>query len=138
MLGPDDFVGKWSVDRFIDDRYAGQTGSFKGTATLTALSKTALKYVETGKLILGAGFPLSATRDYIWCFGSDRVSVEFSDGRPFHSFFAEGKSVGTDHPCGDDFYKVSYDFEAWPNWMAVWTVAGPRKNYTSTTQYSRD
>lgn len=60
----------------------------------------------------------------------------FDDGRPFHRFCLAQKAEGSDHPCGDDLYRVAYDFSDWPHWQAVWTVVGPRKDYTSTTRYA--
>lgn len=135
MLTPEDFLGEWIVDRFIDDRYSGQTGSFQGKAWVTAATPSNLIYRETGEMQLGQAPCMTATRSYGWAFRDGKVVVSFDDGRPSHSFVPDGVGAGTDHPCGDDFYKVLYNFVSWPAWSAVWTVEGPRKDYTSTTQY---
>lgn len=137
MLKAEDFAGEWSLRRAIDDRLADQLGTFEGIAKFVAGGEGSLKYLETGSLRLGQGPLMTATREYDWDFGAEEVTVTFPDGRPFHSFKPTGKSSGTDHPCGDDYYKVAYDFSDWPKWTAQWTVSGPRKDYTSTTHYLR-
>jgi len=138
MLQPSDFLGLWGVTRTIEDRHSHQIGRFDGEATFAQKSSGALSYVETGQMRLGQGPSMTATRSYIWQFKKDHIDILFEDGRPFHSFEPSGKSSGTDHPCGDDYYTVAYDFLDWPSWSAVWTVSGPRKDYTSSTFYKRD
>ena len=135
MLGPDDFAGRWVLQRQIDDRFGGQTGEMSGEAVFSA-DADGLIYRETGQMRLGTGPLMTAQRRYLWRFGDD-VEVLFDDGRPFHRFAAKGNGAGTDHPCGDDIYRVAYDFTAWPVWSAVWAVIGPRKDYTSQSRYLR-
>lgn len=136
MLGRDDFVGAWRLQRLIDDRMSAQTGDFQGTADLR-VSEAGLAYSETGKMRLGAGPIMTAQRQYNWTFRSDSVVVTFEDGAAFHSFVPAGLAPGTDHPCGDDFYRVVYDFTDWPIWQTTWDVMGPRKDYTSVSTYQR-
>jgi len=45
------------------------------------------------------------------------------------------QAEGTPHLCGQDLYHVAYDFRDWPRWSARWEVAGPRKDYVSTSTY---
>lgn len=137
MLGRADFEGHWRLERQIDDRRAGQTGTFRGSANLRAAGEDALHYAEAGQMKLGQGPLMTAERRYHWQIAPDLVIVSFDDGRPFHSFRPEGTVAGTDHPCGEDFYTVRYDFSRWPRWEAIWTVRGPRKDYTSTSVYTR-
>lgn len=132
-----DFLGDWSVARHITDRHAGQTGHFAGAARLEAIGADDLRYVEEGLIRLGDGPPLRARRVYLWRFAAGRVLVSFEDGREFHSFAAGTTGAGTDHPCGDDLYRVAYDFMHWPMWSARWDVTGPRKDYTLETIYRR-
>ena len=132
-----DFVGDWILQRQITDRYLNQTGVFSGLATLQPLEPDVLKYSENGKVRLGEGPCMSATRDYVWRFVGNRVEVKFVNGDAFHIFVPAGAVDGTDHPCGDDFYRVHYDFLQWPEWTVTWTVSGPRKDYTSVSRYVR-
>ena len=137
MLRAADFEGAWQLTRQIDDRLAGQVAEMDGKAGFKLDVPDALTYVETGQLRIAGGPPFEARRRYVWSFVDDRVFVTFDDGAPFHSFAPKGKGVGTDHPCGDDFYRVTYDFTAWPTWRATWDVRGPRKDYTSVSVYMR-
>ncbi|MFO8126084.1 DUF6314 family protein [Yoonia sp.] len=136
-LGAEDFQGVWALRRTIVDRRDGQNGVLQGQAVFTATDANHLIYHETGTLTLEAGATLEATRRYLWEFSKGEVVVTFADGRPFHRFVPSGHAAGTDHPCGADVYKVRYDFTAWPDWIAVWTVTGPRKEYVSTSTYQR-
>lgn len=137
LLGPEDFCGDWVLSRTIEDRLQRQDGQFTGTARFEAAGSARLAYAEQGRLRLGAGPDLIASRQYFWDFTAEGVDVRFDDGRPFHRFVPQGHAAGTNHLCGDDDYTVRYDFMAWPYWQAVWSVKGPRKNYTSASHYSR-
>lgn len=135
MRAPHDFVGQWSLHRTIRDRLHGHHGALDGQATFSQTDATHLTYDETGTLKLESGAQLEATRQYLWTFAPDLVTVRFWDGRLFHQFVPSHHAAGTDHPCGEDFYTVRYDFTSWPEWTAVWTVTGPRKDYVSTSTY---
>jgi hypothetical protein len=87
---------------------------------------------------MGAGPEFEARRAYLWSFEGTGVVVRFDDETPFHSFTAIGQSDGTVHHCGADTYRVRYDFSHWPRWQATWRVTGPRKDYLSVSDYSRD
>lgn len=132
-----DFAGRWRIDRHIDDRLAGQTGWFEGAAELTPDGKGQLAWAERGLLRLGQGPAFEARRDYLWVFDAAGIEVLFPDGRPFHRFVPEGRAAGTDHPCGADLYRVTYDFTAWPVWTARWQVSGPRKDYVMESRLCR-
>ncbi len=134
MLGPEDFIGAWTVARRIDDRLAG-AGRFDGTAVFAPVPG-GLSYAERGILQTGAG-AFEARRGYLWQFGAEGVAVLFEDGRPFHRFTPAGRAAGSDHPCGADLYRVEYDFARWPEWSAVWQVSGPRKDYRMHTTFAR-
>lgn len=135
MLGPGDFAGRWRLTRAIDDRLSGQQGHLTGEARFAGQGAE-LVYDEVGQFQMGASPAMTAERRYLWHFTDTRVEVSFADGAQFHSFVADGLGDGTDHPCGADFYQVRYDFRSWPNWQAVWTVRGPRKDYTARSDYS--
>ena len=132
-----DFAGVWQVLRQITDRRAGQGGQFSGQAALTPDGPSGLRYAETGQMQIGTGPALRATRRYLWLFDGALVTVQFDDGRPFHHFTAMGLAAGTDHLCGDDMYRVRYDFTLWPDWTACWEVSGPRKDYRLESRYWR-
>jgi hypothetical protein len=134
MLTLTDFTCAWRVQRTIEDRL-GPPGRFEGRAFLTPDGK-GLRYREEGTLRLGDGATMTAHRDYLWRASGDRIEVLFADGRPFHSFVPCGQAPGTDHPCGRDLYRVTYDFTAWPHWTAEWVVTGPAKDYRMLSAYA--
>jgi hypothetical protein len=129
-----DFIGNWSVARQIDDRTAGATLHFLGTATFTP-DPAGLTYAEAGRLALPDGTTLAAERRYLWRESEDGIAVLFADGRPFHSFGTANPLAA--HWCDPDTYRVAYDFAAWPAWSATWDVTGPRKDYRMRSHYSR-
>lgn len=137
MIGRDDFAGSWILSRQIVDRHGGQDGRMDGRMVLAPQGDDMLQYAEMGEMRLDNGPVLQASRSYLWRFAIDRVVVTFADGAAFHSFVPKGQAAGTDHPCGDDFYRVAYDFTPWPHWTATWDVSGPRKDYTSVSRYQR-
>ena len=135
-MSPADFAGVWQVGRIITDRLAGQVGRFDGQAVLSAAG-TDLTYEEAGRLQMGQGAVMTATRRYHWAFRDGLVVVTFADHGPFHSFQPGVSGAGTDHSCGSDLYRVKYGFSEWPVWTAVWQVSGPRKEYSLDSRYWR-
>lgn len=136
MLNETDFRGTWQLNRRITDRAAGAEMSLSGVAEFTPAGAGRLAYAEEGELVMPGGHVLRAERRYTWVFGPGGVAVLFDDGRPFHDFVPEGAGTGTPHPCGEDLYRVAYDFAAWPVWRATWEVSGPRKSYRSESRYA--
>ena len=124
-----------AAGRRIEDRLTGGNARFDGILTLTPDDR-GLIWCETGTLCLEGVPPVTATRRYLWREGPDgTIGVFFDDGRPFHSFRPDGRPEAA-HWCDPDSYDARYDFTRWPDWEAVWTVRGPRKDYTSHTRYS--
>lgn len=136
MLGLAAFAGCWRLQRRITDRMAGQVGHLTGQAVFTPDGPDRLDYHETGTLRIGDGAPMAATRAYLWIFDAGGVAVRFADGAAFHRFTPAGHAAGSDHLCGADLYRVAYDFTRWPAWRATWVVHGPRKDYTSVSDYA--
>ena len=130
------FAGRWALARRIDDRLAGRSGTFTGSATFTPDAE-GLTYDETGSLTLGDAPPLTATRRYLWRQDGPRITVLFADGRAFHSFDPASTTAEAGHWCDPDTYHVTYDFAGWPDWTATWDVAGPRKDYRMVSRYCR-
>jgi hypothetical protein len=126
------FEGRWAVSREIADA-KGVDGRFDGTATFVR-EGAGLRYVERGVLRLGTA-EMQAERRYVWTAG-EGVEVWFDDGRFFHGF-ALGDTAEATHDCPPDWYEVSYDFRAWPEWSSRWRVTGPRKDYVMTSRFVR-
>ncbi|MGB0507991.1 MAG: DUF6314 family protein [Pikeienuella sp.] len=134
------FRGRWKMTRKIEDR-RGPDAVFTGVAEFTPLSDAVLAYREVGELSLGDSV-MTAERQYVWKFGQNgEISVDFSDGRYFHSFNPEQNLTQARHLCVDDIYDVQFEFDRENNgvdvWQCIWRVAGPRKDYVSHTEFVR-
>ncbi len=139
MQGPKgvaDFLGRWRIDRRIEDRAGGTTGRFEGQGVFLARGAKAV-YVERGLLYYGTQPPMQAERSYLWRDGPTGIEVFFHDGRPFHRIGLAGETAEARHWCDPDSYVVHYDFGDWPLWSARWDVTGPRKDYVMRSLYRR-
>jgi hypothetical protein len=136
QLSLSDFAGNWSLSREIDDRLAHAQSSFVGTAIFVNFA-AGLLLTEAGILTMTAQQPMQATRRYRWRQNGDAIAVSFEDGRDFHVFRPNEGTPAASHDCSPDFYRVKYDFSAWPNWGCTWHVTGPRKDYQLTSDYRR-
>ncbi|MBD3624394.1 MAG: hypothetical protein HUJ24_03245 [Rhodobacteraceae bacterium] len=131
-----DFRGLWTLTRRIEDARAGEVLHLTGTATFIE-DPHGLICDEKGALVREGHPPMTATRRYLWRQDGRLIRVLFADGRPFHAF-VPGPRAKAEHDCAPDTYAVEYDFSDWPDWRAVWTVGGPRKDYVMRSDYRRD
>lgn len=166
-LDPRTLLGRWSFDRTIDDRAAGDRKSVDGTLTLTAAatdsaldtesadaSEARIRWFEEGILHLGDQ-DLPVTRTLFVEPRGDEWFVVFEDGHDFHPWTT---GVQVEHPCGADMYRGRIDVAgplgtgsedtgsedtdperatAPRSWSVRWDVVGPAKDYTMTTRLRR-
>ncbi len=128
-----DLEGRWQVSRRIADRL-GPEARFAGEAEILP-DGDRWQYAERGTLTLAGQPGFAAHRVYKFAERDGGADVFFEDGRFFHAF--DWEAAEAEHLCGADLYRVRYDFGDWPDWSAVWTVAGPRKDYVMTSTYRR-
>jgi hypothetical protein len=115
--------GAWHLSRILDDRRTP--------------CGARLIYRERGVLRIGA-YRGRAERDYRYAFPTPgRAEVAFDDGAPFHDLDLTAGTWSADHRCREDRYQGRFRVLAPDVWEAVWRVAGPRKDQTLTTRYSR-
>jgi hypothetical protein len=136
-----DFIGRWRIERRIEDRHMAGTGLFEGAALFVADGQ-GLAYEEAGELRLPAGAGMKSTRRYLWRQDApEAIDVLFEDGSDFHRIETGREVVTAWHDCMPDTYEVSYNFSRFrdetPSWRAIWQVTGPRKDYTMITDYSK-
>ena len=127
-----DFAGDWGVTRRIADRAGAQCLRFAGIARFVP-EADGLAYEERGWLRLPGLPPMEAHRRYRWRADGGLIVVVLGVGRPFHAFDPEAPEAL--HLCAPDTYRVAYRFARWPRWTAVWTVTGPRKDYTMLSRF---
>ena len=131
----EDFAGKWRLNRTIV-QHTGESFVFEGAADFT-WHEQRLVYKEVGLVKAPNGKRLPAERTYFWQKGSGgQIDVLFDDNRYFHSF--SGLVLHAEHLCGEDDYKVDYNFARWPVWESEWRVTGPRKDYAMHSRYEPD
>lgn len=130
-----DFEGRWRITRRIEDHWMGTTGLFEGLARFTPDGQ-GLGYHEVGELKLPQEVPLAASRRFLWRRDADGIEVLYEDGTLFHRIAGNTRVVQAWHACGQDDYEVSYNFTHWPDWRMIWRVRGPRKDYTSISDFS--
>lgn len=151
-------TGSWIFERFINDRKNNCVIEVEGTANWAESSPDRLLYTELGRLkrndlSLAAAVETRNSYEYRLNAGHPAAcDVYFSDGRFFHELdLSTGKHESIVHNCVNDVYTGT--------WLALvvanstpavgelpsstrrlrvtWTVAGPTKDYTSITDYSR-
>jgi hypothetical protein len=125
-----DFAGIWRLERQITHQN-GPPAEFLGRAEWQP-APGGMQYFEQGKLSIAGHPPVQAERRYFW---HDDLRVDFSDGRFFHQVPAMGGTAR--HWCDPDMYDVRYDFSGWPRFEVTWQVAGPAKEYTMVSRYTR-
>ena len=131
-----DFLGLWHIDRVTTDYLGGADGVFVAQAEILIHEPGAI-YTETGELTLANAAPMRATRQYLWQQTGGLITVDFADGRPFHTFDPMAAAPSAEHDCPPDTYCVEYDFADWPRWQSRWRVRGPRKDYLMVSNFRR-
>jgi hypothetical protein len=136
-------LGSWRVNRSIEDRQAGISGTFQGSALLVIPPEWQARgvwarYDETGTLEFG-GHRGPATRTLGYMRRHDgTVAVFFPDGRPYIDLDLRTGSCERDHPCRDDLYRLKFTVRSLDEFQEHWEVQGPAKNYQATTTLTRE
>lgn len=124
---PRALLGRWRIEREVDDRRAGERHAIDGVLEITDEGDR-LRWEErmvwhrpAGDVDVRRGLWLVPTDDGWW--------VRFEDGRDFHPW-RPGEAVV--HPCAPDTYagEVGGDVR---RWVVTWRATGPAKDYTMTS-----
>jgi Family of unknown function (DUF6314) len=130
--------GRWRLERRLDDRRSGVSGTFTGYAEFAATDDPAvLHHVERGELRFGDHVG-PATRRLV-CLGrpGGTVDVRFADGRDFYVLDLRSGQWVARHRCAEDTYVVRYLVRA-AGWLEErWLVTGPRKGYETVATLRR-
>ena len=131
-------TGTWRIARTVKDARSGQDGGFDGTAVFAPLPDGGLLLTESGTMWLG-GYAGPAEQTYRYAFPVDpgRAEVFRHDGTPFHDLDLTAGSAEAIHHCGADLYRGSFRVEGDDEWIAEWSVSGPRKDYHMVTRHIR-
>lgn len=157
--------GTWKVHRELNSAIATfPSGTFTGIAnfhprfpTDSAYDQEYL-YIESGEFVTEQGFRMQASRRYVFRYSDarDKITSWFvkEDGLTVDYLFldleiqqdAEGSDADTCtaksiHHCSPDVYDARYDWHfknvSIESFKVVYHVTGPKKDYVSTTEYTR-
>ena len=134
----DQLEGSWSLERIIEG-----LATMEGVATFTRDGADALAYHEEGEVRLVHGQAVKAHRDYRFERAPRGFNVLFAEVTPrlFHRIELAREDTALTgaaaHLCAPDTYDSSYQFLADGSFVIRHAVRGPRKDYVSTTTFSR-
>lgn len=114
-------------------------------------SQNQLLYREEGNVIFAqstSSTPLPFYREYLYSFKST-TTADVSFWRPgnveehlkfFHTLQVSEEGIGatSEHLCIDDLYVATINVASDCMFIATWVVEGPNKQYTITTEFTRD
>jgi hypothetical protein len=132
VIGPDQLVGEWTIERDVTDLRAGLVGEFTGTLCVRA-DGDSYGWHETGTLHWGdytgaAERHLQLRRiegDWWMCF---------ADGGPFHPWRVGVEVV---HPCAADVYRGRIEPNGDDEFTLTWDVTGPAKRQLIVSRMRR-
>lgn len=127
-LDPRLLLGRWRLDRVIEDAYAGQRSTVAGVLELVEEGPGSIRWEEQGRWHRG-GDILEVRRRLNLELRESAWWVLFEDGRPFHAWTPGTQVV---HPCGADTYRGLVSGGA-DQWTVRWDVEGPAKDYSMTS-----
>jgi hypothetical protein len=129
--------GSWRIDRCLLDRRHSVAGKMIGEARFSPETNSLL-YQERGSMTFGSyEGSVEQTHRYEFPDGTSRASVYFHDGRPFHELDLSRGLAFVAHACGADFYQGRFTALDDRRWQSAWNVAGPRKDQSIRTLYTR-
>lgn len=131
--------GSWRVRRTIDDRLAGDRGTFEGIAHYRSLASDtpSLRFEERGEVSFGAYRGTARRELELVATSASVISVNFVDGHHFIDLdFAGGTSCDV-HLCNADRYEITMSVTSSTTLEERWVVRGPAKDYVATTTLER-
>jgi hypothetical protein len=131
--------GSWHLDRVLDDRRQGVSGTFSGEAQFAPAGDPAvLRYCERGQLTFG-GHCGPAWRSLLYRgLPGGAADVRFADGREFYRLDLASGRWRAKHVCaGRDDYVVTFLVVTADLLEERWRVTGPGKDYVSLTMFRR-
>ena len=137
--------GQWSINRKFDDRTSSDlSGSASGRTTLKSNNETILSYNEIVEAAFNNGVESTGTTSYKFKIEQNKLHQYLvSSNKESHmfelNFFATNgkKYAKASYICEKDKYDVVYSFLDNSQFYVIYTVTGPKKNYTTLTSYER-
>ncbi|HEU5007776.1 MAG TPA: DUF6314 family protein [Jatrophihabitantaceae bacterium] len=132
MIGPDELVGEWTIEREVSDLLAGIVGKFAGTLRVSA-DGAGFPWYESGMLTWG-DYTGPAERSLLLRTVDGAWWMCFADGRLFHPW-----QVGVEvvHPCAADVYRGRIEPNGADEFTITWHVTGPAKRQLIVSRMTR-
>ncbi|SDD75304.1 DUF6314 family protein [Auraticoccus monumenti] len=130
---PTELVGRWHLERTVQDRRHGRSGTVTGTLRIEP-GPDGLVWAESG-LLVWQGRTVPVHRTLQVRPAGRGWEVTFEDGRPFHPWVP---GTWVDHLCGADHYRGLV--EVGPDRRRVdvtWVTTGPTKDDVLRTRLTR-
>ncbi len=138
-------AGAWRVFRKIQ-----YNGYFVGVAYFAGDPNNRLYYYEKGFYVTAQNKKIMTYRDYWYCLENNKINVYFSEnGLPsklFYSLEISNKNIENEttrlfatgqHLCLQDFYDATYFFLEKNQFILIYHVVGPKKDFFHETYFSR-
>lgn len=132
MVGPDELVGEWTIDREVSDLRAGIVGAFTGTLLVTA-DEAGYRWYESGTLHWG-DYTGPAERALLLRRHEGSWWMCFADGGLFHPWRVDVEVV---HPCAADLYRGRIEPNGPDGFTLTWDVTGPHKRQLIVSRMTR-
>lgn len=132
MIGPQELVGEWTIDRQVSDLRAGIVGEFTGTLRVSADGE-GFRWYESGTLTW-VDYTGPAERSLLLRRHDGSWWMCFADGRLFHPWQVGGEVV---HPCAADLYRGWIEPNGPDEFTLTWDVTGPHKRQLIVSRMAR-
>jgi hypothetical protein len=132
VIGPDELVGGWTIEREVSDLRVGLAGDFTGTLRVCA-DGAGFGWHESGTLRWD-DYTGAAERHLLLRQREGAWWMCFADGRPFHPW-----QVGVEvvHPCAADVYRGTIEPSGSDDFTIRWDVTGPAKRQLIVSRMMR-
>lgn len=133
------WAGFWRLQRSVVSPVGSENMHAKGVAAFVVSEDDPglIKYSEKVVLNQQGGV---GTQRYLYKLDplGQAISKHFNDGRLFYNMSLSGSTVQADtHLCVADTYRPAYTFIDATSFRLVYSVTGPAKAYTITTDFAK-
>jgi len=133
-------LGRWTLERFMEDRRSGIDGRFEGHVTISGAPSgrdARAHYEEAGTLHLGSHGGPAARHLELVRLQSGVVLFSFTDGKPFVDLDLRSGKWRSSHPCGEEHHEIFTVVRSPGEVEERWRVRGPTEEYDAVATLRR-
>ncbi len=143
-------AGLWAFEReIINQAQAEFSGMVTGTAVFTPITEDIYQCIESGVFTTHSQQKFTVSKEFLYCFNGAKQAItvhaaqnQQSTGELFELRFPSSLSAplvcNSRHLCAKDIYDGEFSFPDdmnFTNFKIKYSVEGPAKSYTSTTNF---